>query len=117
MATGWKRLTPLCLKRAGAVPLSVDMTVSDLAGNASFLEPLLPRTSKIGCLRLTEHRFIEDVTDDLPGFFDSPMANLTSLELQQVAEPSVNLFPPSGTPVFPVFQNVSSCSASHHSEN
>ena len=35
------------------------------------------------------------------------MPNLTSLELQQVAEPSANLFPSSGTPVPPVFQNVS----------
>ena len=82
------------------------MTVSDLASNVDFLEPLLPHTSKIGCLRLTKHRFIEGMTDDLPGFFDSPMPNLTSLELHQVAEPSVNLFPPSGTPVPPVFQNL-----------
>ena len=106
IALGWKRLIPLCLERARAVPLAVDITVSDTKSGEDFLKPLLSQTSRIGCIRLTEYSFIEAVADDLPGFFDSPMPNLTSLELQQTTEPT-ELFPSSESPVPPVFQNVS----------
>ena len=106
MATGWKRLAPLCLERAGAVPLAVDITVSDIRSGEDFLESLLPHTSKIGRRRLAGYPSVEAVTNDLPGFFDSPMPNLTSLELQQTTEPT-ELFPSSEATVPPVFQNVS----------
>ena len=105
MATGWKRLAPLCLIRAGAVPLAVDITVSDIKTGEDFLELLLPHTSRIGRLRLAGYPSVEAVTNDLPGFFDSPMPNLTSLELQQTTEPT-ELFPSSNAPMPPVFQNV-----------
>jgi len=105
ISTGWRRLVPLCLERAGAVPLAVDITVSDIRSGEDFLEPLLPHALKIGSFRLAGYSSIEAVTNDLPGFFDSPMPNLTSLELQQNTEPT-ELFPPSEAPVPPVFQNV-----------
>jgi len=106
IATGWKHLAPLCLERAGAVPLSVDITVPDIKNDEEFLRSLLPHTSTIGRLRLVGYSSIETVADDLPNFFDSPMLNLTSLELQQVGEPA-ELFPSSETPVPPVLQNTS----------
>ena len=60
------RVEAIDAERAGAVPLSVNMTISDLTSNVDLLEPLLPHTSKIGCLCLTKHRSIEGVTDNLP---------------------------------------------------
>ena len=105
IATGWKRLAPLCLGRAGAVPLAVDITVSDVKSDEDFLKPLLAHTSRIGRLRLVGYASIETVTNDLPGFFSSPMLNLASLELQQTTEPA-ELFPSSETLAPPVFQKV-----------
>ena len=105
IGSGWKRLAPLCLERAGVVPLAVDITVSDVWGGEGFFKSLLPQTSRIGRLRLAGYSFIEAVADDLPGFFDSPMPKLTSLELQQSVEPDA-LFPPRGAPVPPIFHNV-----------
>ena len=102
----WKHLAPLCLERAGAVPLSVDITVPDIKNDEGFLRSLLPHTPMIGCLRLAGYSSIETVAGDLPGFFNSPMLNFTSLGLEQIEEPA-ELFPPSETPVPPVFQNVS----------
>ena len=104
IATRWKRLVPLCLERAGAVPLVIDVTVSDVKSDEDFLKPLLPHTSKIGSLRLVGFASTETVSDDLPGFFSSPMPNLTSLELQQTAEP-IELFPSREALAPPVFQN------------
>ena len=104
IATGWKRLVPLCLERAGAVPLVIDVTVSDVKGDEDFLKPLLPHTSKTGSLRLVGFASTETVSDDLPGFFSSPMPNLTSLELQQTAEP-IELFPSREALAPSVFQN------------
>jgi len=95
---------PLCLERAGAVPLAVDITVSDVKSDEDFLKPLIPHTSRIGRLRLVGFGSTEAVADDLPGFFSSPMPDLTSLELQQTTEPA-ELFPSGETPVPPVFQN------------
>jgi len=105
VSTGWKRFVPLCLERAGAVPLAVDITVSDIKSGENFLEPLLSHASRIGCLRLSGYSSIEAVANDLPGFFDSPMPNLTSLELQQITEPTES-FPSSDAPIPPVIQNV-----------
>ena len=105
IATGWKRLVPLCLERAGAVPLVIDITVSDVKSDEDFLTSLLPHASRIGSLRLVGFASTEAVTDDLPGFFSSPMPNLTSLELQQTTEPA-ELFPSREAPIPPVFQNV-----------
>ena len=105
IATGWKRLVPLCLERTGVVSLAVDITISDIRSDKGFLESLLPQISRIGRLRLTGYSFIEAATDNLPGFFDSPMPDLTSLDLQQTIEPT-ELFPSDKVPTPPVFRNV-----------
>ena len=97
-------MVPLCLERAGAVPLVIDVTVSDVKGDEDFLKPLLPHTSRISSLRLVGFASTDAVTDDLSGFFSSPMPNLTSLELQQITEPA-ELFPLGEALVPPVFQN------------
>ena len=105
ISTGWKRLAPLCLERAGAVPLAIDITVSDVKSGEDFLELLIPKTSRIFSLRLTGYPLIEVVAGALPGFFDQSMPNLTSLELQQTTEPTESL-PLNETPVPPVFRNI-----------
>ena len=102
----WRKLAPLCLERSGAVPLVVDITVSDGKGDGAFLNALLPHVSRIGSLRLTGCSAIETVAGDLPGFFTSPMLGLTSIELEQTAEPA-QLFPSDDSPVPPPFLNVS----------
>ena len=103
-------MAPLCLERAGTVPLDVDITVSDVVsdvkGDGDFLEPLLPHISKVYRLRLIGYSSIEVVANDLPGFFASPMPDLSTLELQQDVEP-VEVFPLSDTAIPPVFQEVS----------
>ena len=104
ISPGWKRLVPLCLERAGAVPLAVDITVPAIKDDEDFLKLLLPHTSRIGSLRLVGFASTETMTDDLPGFFSSPMPNLTSLELQQTTEP-FELFPTREAIVPPVFRN------------
>jgi len=104
IAPGWKRLVPLCLERAGEVPLAVNITVSDVKSDEDFLNSLLPHTSRIGSLRLVGFASTEAVADDLPGFFSSPMLNLTSLELHQTTEPAES-FPSNEALVPPVFQN------------
>jgi len=98
-------LTPLCLERSGAAPLTFDIRVSDARRNQDFLELLLPQIPRIYSLRLTGYPFIEVVAGDLPGFFDPPMPNLTSLELQQMVEPAESSLV--GGPIPPIFQNVS----------
>jgi hypothetical protein len=93
---------PLCLERAGAVPLAVDITVPDINNNEGSLEPLFPHTSRIGHLRLVGYSSIGAAASELPGFFGTPMLNLTSLELEQTQDPT-DLFPSHGAPVPPVF--------------
>ena len=105
ITTGWKRLAPLCLERAGAVPLAVDIMVSDIKSGEDFFESLIPQTSRIGRLCLTGYSSVETVAGDLPGFFVSPMPNLTSLDLQQTTEPA-ELFPSNEAPVPPILQDV-----------
>lgn len=112
MNSGWKRLIPLCLERAGAVPLSVNIKVSDIKGDETSLQALLLHVSRISHLSLTEYSSIEGVADDLPGLFVSPMLNLTSLELEQTEEPTEPL-PSDGAPAPPLFQNVSKLKSLH----
>jgi len=112
ISTGWKRLAPLCLERAGAIPLAVDIMVPDVNGNSNFLQALIPHVARISHLSLTGYPSIGVVADDPPGFFASPMPDLTSLELQQAAEPD-ELFPPSEAPAPPVFQSVSGLKSLH----
>ena len=106
IGSGWKRLVPLCLERAGAVHLNVSISVSDIRGDEDFLQALLPHTSRISHLSLTGYSSIERVADDLPGFFTSPMSNLTSLELEQIEAPTES-FPSDETPAPPLFRDVS----------
>ena len=114
----WKRLVPLCLERAGAFPLTVKISASDIDEDEDFLwdkhflQALLPHISRISHLSLTEYWSIEKVEDDLPGFFASPMSNLTSLELEQIEEPTES-FPSNEAPTPPYFQNVSTLTSLH----
>ena len=78
----------------------------DANGDSRFLEALLPHVERIGRLSLAGYSSIEAVADDFPKFFASSMPNLTSLELQQAAEP-VGLFPPDNSSTPPPFLNVS----------
>ena len=71
-----------------------------------FLSALIPHIAEVAHLSLIGYPSVEAMADDLPGLFVSPMPNLTSLGLRQAEEPA-ELFPPSGSPVPPVFQNVS----------
>jgi len=102
----WKRLVSLCLERAGAVPLTVNISVSDINGDKDFLQALLPHTSKISHLSLTGYSSIERAANDLPGFFASPMSNLIFLELEQTEQPAES-FPSDESPAPPLFQSIS----------
>ena len=106
ISTGWGRLVPLCLERAGAAPLAVDIAIPDLKEDSSFLIALLPHVTRVAHLSLTQYSSTEAVKDDLPGIFTSPMPDLISLELQQTIEPNA-LFTSSKVQVPPVFQSVS----------
>ena len=106
LGIAWERLVSLCIGRAGAVPLILDVTVSNNKGNKGFLDGLLPHVPRIGTLRLTGYLSAETMADDLSRFFASPMLGLTSLELQQIEEPTP-LFPSENSPVPPPFLIVS----------
>ena len=106
IATGWKRLVPLCLERAGAVPLAIDITVPEVKGDLEFINALSPHVARVAHLSLAGYPTIEAVANDLPNLLTSPMPNLTSLELQQVEEPA-ELFPSNGAHIPPIFQEVS----------
>jgi len=112
ISTSWKRLVPLCLERAGAVPLVVDIAVPDGKGDEKFLKALIPNIPRTGSLRLTGYSSVEAVADDLPGFFDSPILNLVSLELQQSVAPA-QPFPSNEMPTPPVFSNVRTLKSLH----
>ena len=88
------------------MPLDVDITVSDVRSDENFLGPLLPHISKVDCLRLAGYSSIEVVANDLPDFFASPIPDLSSLELQQDAEPA-EAFPLNETTIPPILQKVS----------
>ena len=106
IGANWKKLVPLCLERAGEVPLVVDIVVPDSKGDETFLNALLPHVPRIGSLRLTGYSSAETLADDLPGFFASPILRLTTLELQQTAVPT-QLFPSDHSPIPPPFLVVS----------
>ena len=110
--SGWKRLAPLCLERAGVVPLSVNIKVSAIKGDEIFLQALLPHVPKISHLSLTGYPSIEIVADALPNLFASPILNLTSLELEQTGR-SAQSFPSDESPPPPVFQHVSKLKSLH----
>ena len=84
--------------------MTFDITVSDARRSQDFLELLLPQISRVDSLRLTGYPFIEAVAGALPGFFDPPMPNLTSLELQQTIEPVGSSPMDEASP--PIFRNV-----------
>ena len=44
LGIAWERLVSLCIGRAGAVPLILDVTVSNNKGNKGFLDGLLPQS-------------------------------------------------------------------------
>ena len=106
IGSGWKRLVPLCLERAGATPLTANISVLDVEEDKDLIQTLAPHISRISHLSLTGYAFIEDVAGRLPGFFASPMLNLTSLELEQVRRPAES-FPSNEDPTPPLLQNVS----------
>jgi len=112
IGSGWKRLAPLCLERAGVVPLTVNITVSAIKGDRVFLQTLLPHVSKISHLSLTGYPSVEKVADDLPNFFASPILNLTSLELEQTGNLAES-FPSDEIPAPPIFKNVSKLKSLH----
>ncbi|KAF9649589.1 hypothetical protein BDM02DRAFT_3186216 [Thelephora ganbajun] len=112
IGSGWKRLVSLCLERAAAAPLTISISISDIKGDGDFLQALLPHTSRISNLSLTGYSSIEGVTDDLPGFFASPIPNLTSVELEQTEKPT-EWFPSNEAPAPPLFRNVSKLRSLH----
>ena len=108
----WKRLVPLCLERSATVPLSVKISVSDIKGNEDFLQTLIPHVSRISGLYLTGYSSIESVADDLPGFFNSQIPPLTSLELEQADQPA-EASPSNGASAPPLFRDLSKLRSLH----
>ena len=99
IGSDWKRLVHSCLERAGEVPLTVNIKISDVRGDEIFLKAILPHTSRIAHLSLTRYRSIEAVANVIPTLFISAMHNLISLELQQSSKP-IELFP--SRPALPI---------------
>ena len=85
--------------------MTVKISVSDIKGREDFLQALLPHVSRISNLSIIGYPFIENVADNLPGFFTSPMPNLSSLKLKQTMQPA-DPFPSNETPAPPVFRDV-----------
>ena len=113
ISSGWKRLTPLFLKRAGAAPLAANLSVLDIEDNEDFIQALTPHVPRISRLSLTGYSFIEDVADRLPSFFASPILNFTSLELEQDRRRPAESFPSNEDLEPPLFQNVSKLKSLH----
>ena len=105
IGTRWKRLAPLCLKLSKAVPLVVDVAVKDSDGDEAFFKALLPNIPRIKSLRLTECTSVEGIAHDLPGFFDSPILDLVTLELHQSTTPA-QPFPSNEAPLPPILRHV-----------
>jgi len=106
IGSGWQRLVPLCLERAGETPLAVGISVPSIKEKKNFVRALLPRIPRISHLSLAGFSSIEKVADDLPAFFASPMTDLTSLELDQRKAPTER-FPSNEDPAPPLFRSVS----------
>ena len=112
ISDGWKQMIPLCLERAGALPLTVYISESRIEGDRDFLRVLLPHISRASHISLMGYSSVEKVADSLPGFFASPMPNLTSLELEQTEGPAES-FPSNETPAPQLFQNISKITSLH----
>jgi len=112
ISSRWKRLAPLCLERAGAAPLTANISVPAIQDDKDFLQVLLPHVPRISHLSLTGYKSIKDVKDILPDFFASPMLDLTSLELEQHSNPTQS-FPSNQVHPPPLFQNVANLKSLH----
>ena len=110
IGTVWKRLVPLCLERAGLTPLTVNLSAIKM--DQDFLQALLPHVSRISNLSLTGYSSIKVAETHLPGFFDSPMPNLTTPKLVQNEDPP-NFFPPNKPRMSLLLQNVSRLESLH----
>ena len=112
--TRWKGLIPLCLKRSAEVPLAVRLSVPDIEGDKRFLKTLVPHLPRISNLSLIGFSSVEDLIDDLPGFFGSKTRKLrvTALELEQTWE-QIEWFPSNRTPRPPLFRNISKLKSLH----
>ena len=77
-------------------------------GDGSFLQALIPHTSRISDLSLTGYPSIESAVRDpsLSRFFASPIPLLTSLELEQ-SDQSGELFPSNEASALSLFRSVS----------
>ena len=87
-------------------------SVSNVKGDENFIQALVPHVSRISHLALTGYSSIEDVANNLPGIFASPLSGLTSLELEQTNEPT-KPFPPNEDATPPLFQNISKLRSLH----
>ena len=108
----WKQLVPTCLRRAGAVPLTVNINVSAIECDEPFVGAILPHASRIAHLSLTGYPSVEAMSNVIPTFFTSTMGDLISLELQQSSE-SIEPFLPSISPAFPISWNLSKLTSLH----
>ena len=96
-------MVPLCLERAGAAPITVN--ISDIRKDRDLLQALVPHVSRISNLSITGHSLIGGVKDNLSGLFPSPMPNLTFLGLKQIVQPA-KLFPSNEISPPPLFYNI-----------
>ena len=90
-------MIPTCLHRARVVPLTVNINISAIERDETFVEAIIPHTSRIDHLSLTGYQSIEAAANVFPTFFTSTMQDLISLALQQSSDP-VELFPSISVP-------------------
>ena len=99
----WKKLVPLCLERAGTVPLTTNILGRQgVRGDKEFLQALVPHISRTFNLSVTWCLPTDNIARSLPDLFDSSMPNLTFLELHQSGEPP-HLFQSSDVAQPPLF--------------
>jgi hypothetical protein len=102
-------LVPLCLERAGAVPLTVNIKAGEIQEDEEFHRALPPHASRISHLSLKGYNRIKDVVNDFPGLLDLTMPNLTSLELEQRIRPTKS----DGSTAPPLFRNLRKLKSLH----
>lgn len=85
-------------------PTGRRIVISEFRSDQTFLELLLLNVPRINALCLTGYSSVESIDRDLPGFFDSPIPNLVSLELQQSTAPQP--FAPDGSLIPPILRNI-----------
>ena len=112
IGSGWKRLAPLCLERAGVVPLTVEINTSVIHEDETFLKAIPSHTSRIARLSLTGYSSIEAAADIIPTFFTSTMDSLTSLELHQTSRPA-EIFPSGTSPAPQISWKLSKLTSLH----